>query len=165
MSNFTSSTSSTSGYESTFESIASTIDSDTDSSLLEALESTSSNVTIADFYNVYLWNYCAGNFTTDGEYDVGSCSTPKAFFWFNPVDVWGLNSTAATKLFGDKLTTALETYENVSKFMFMAFAVSFFSTLATLVVGISALFSRWGSFFTSCCAAVSHRPGFNQLPG
>lgn len=166
MSNFTSSSTSDSGYASTFEGIASAITDATDTSadddLLAVLESTSSNVTIADFYQIYLWNYCAGNVTTDLEYEIGECSTPKAFYWFNPISTWGLNDTAAEDLFGDKLTTLINTYHTVAKVMFVAYAVAFFCTLATFIFGIWALFSRMGSLITSCCAAVSTPASINR---
>lgn len=50
---------------------------------------------LKDIYTVGLMNYCDGDKNSTGGYKVTYCSERKAAFWFNPVDVWGLNNTAA----------------------------------------------------------------------
>ncbi|EME89252.1 uncharacterized protein MYCFIDRAFT_129792 [Pseudocercospora fijiensis CIRAD86] len=112
---------------------------------------------VAEIYNVYLWNYCSSN-NTDGS-DT-KCSKREAQFVFDPIDVWQLNTTgiatstssADNAIDGKK---ALDAYRKVAKWMFIAYQVSFWTTLATIIVGILALFSRWGSLFTWILSAVS----------
>jgi len=105
-------------------------------------------------------------------------------YYFDPVAVWGLNGTNATstgdssttgvgvvdsdinslknnteqledKLLGKSGKEALDAYKHVAKWMFIAYEVSFWTTLATIVCGILAIFSRWGSFLTWLFSFVS----------
>ena len=107
-----------------------------------------------DFYIVGLWNYCDGEYD-DKKYKTKHCSDRKAKFWFNPVEVWGLSGTGVDEKFPEDLKKGLDVYKKVSGWMFIAYAVAFFATIAELVIGISAIFSRWGSLFTTICSGVS----------
>ena len=49
---------------------------------------------------------------------------------------------------------ALEAYRKIGKAMFYLYAVSFWATLATIVAGILAVCSRWGSLLTWILAFV-----------
>lgn len=49
---------------------------------------------------------------------------------------------------------ALDAYRDVSKWMFIAYEISFWTTLATILVGVLAIFSRIGSFLTWILAVV-----------
>jgi hypothetical protein len=86
---------------------------------------------------------------------VTDCTGRQTSFWFNPVEVWGLNNTQVSDVFPKKLNDGLRVYEKVSKWMFTAYAVAFFATVAEVVVGFFAILSRWGSFVTYIVAAVS----------
>ena len=127
-------------------------DTNVSAALASALETAKTNLKINDYYTIYLWNYCAW----DGDDTYSYCSPKQAEFWFNPVDVWGLNSTGATieTLFPTSLKDSLKTYEAVSKAMFIFYIVALVCTCLELLVGISAMFSRWGSFFTTFFSAV-----------
>jgi hypothetical protein len=122
--------------------------------LAGALEQAEKDLDLRDFYEIGLWDYCSGNKTSNGDYDVNYCSPRKAEFWFNPVEVWKLNNTGVVDLLPSDLQKALNTYESVSKWMFIAYAVAFFSTIAELVVGLTAIFSRLGSLITSLVSGV-----------
>jgi hypothetical protein len=111
------------------------------------------NKDLRDFYTIGLWNYCEGDYK-DGKYETTHCNGRKAKFWFNPVEVWGLNGTGVEDEFPDELQKGLDIYRKVSGWMFVAYAVAFFATIAELVVGISAIFSRWGSLFTTLVSGV-----------
>ena len=130
--------------------------SDTDSS------STVTNV--ADFYHVGLWNYCSGDLKPDQSYDiynadksdeVTNCTKRAASFWFNPVEVWGLNQTVAEQLFSKQLRDGLNAYKVVTKWMFIAYLVAVISTAVEIIVGCFAIFSRWGSLATTIVSSIS----------
>lgn len=122
---------------------------DLDNKLLQALQGVSTDKELKDFYLVGLWNYCEGDIKNDDKYEITHCSGRKANFWFNPVDVWELKNTTADELFPDKLQDGLNAYEKASKWMFTAFVIAICLTLAEFVVGIFAIFSRWGSLVTT----------------
>ena len=125
--------------------------------------STGSNTTaIQDFYHVGLWNYCSGDFgnnnsvSKDNANDhVTYCSKRTNEFWFNPVEVWGLNQTQADALFGKELTNGLKVYRTVAKWMFISYLVATIATAVEVIVGFFALFSRWGSLVTTIVSSVS----------
>jgi hypothetical protein len=105
-----------------------------------------------DFYTIYLRSYCSWN----GNDTYANCTDPKAYFWFNPINVWGLNNTGVPvddflpKTFKD----GLDAYHDASKALFYLYVFGLSATAVTLLVGISAAFSRWGSFFTTFCASA-----------
>lgn len=130
---------------------------DTSSSSLEsALASAISDGSIRDFYDIGLWGYCAGNKTSAGKYEVDYCSKPKAEYAFQPVTVWGLNSTSSDEdILPSGLRDAIKTYQKVSKWMFIAYIIAFAATVAQLVVGLTAICSKLGSFVTSLISGVA----------
>jgi len=119
-----------------------------------ALQAAKQDLKIEDFYTVGLWNYCKGNWTNN-EWKYDYCSPAKSEYWFNPVEVWGLNNTGVDNLFPKALKDGLNVYKHVAKWMFITYVVAFIATCLTLVIGISAIFSRWGSFVTTMFAGVA----------
>ncbi|TKA75048.1 hypothetical protein B0A55_05996 [Friedmanniomyces simplex] len=142
--------------------------------LTAALELAKNNNELREVYEVHLWNYCTSN-KTDGSIDY--CAPKHSQYYFDPVAVWGLNSTNTTsaatatstasnvvesgintlenntekdenELLGKSGKEALDAYRHVAKWMFIAYEISFWTTLATIVCSILAVFSRWGSFLT-----------------
>lgn len=137
-----------------------------------------------DRYQIHLWNYCTQD-DNDGVSTSRQCTPRSGDFYFNPVEVWGLNATTAAastatptvagnnavqskiaelqgnaeelenELLGESGEKALDAYRKVSRWMFIAYAVSFWTSLATIVLGILAIFSRWGSLLTWIAALVS----------
>lgn len=68
------------------------------------------------------------------------------------------------ELLGDTGKKAMDAYRKVSRWMFIAYAVSFWTSLATLALGILAIFSRWGSLLTWIAALVSLPPNPHLPP-
>ncbi|OJJ89290.1 SUR7/PalI family protein [Aspergillus glaucus CBS 516.65] len=125
------------------------------SNLSSIMDEASDQLNLADFYTVGLWGYCDGNVTSSNKYDTSSCSKPKAAFYFNPFEVWGLQSTGVESQLPDGIGKALSTYKSVSKWMFIAYIIAFIATIVELVVGLFAICSRWGSCITSLIAGVA----------
>lgn len=107
---------------------------------------------IHDFYTIGLWNYCYGDYK-NGDYKVTHCTDRQQKFWFNPAEAWGFDDTIE-ELYPKSLQKGLDSYEKVAGWMFIAYAVAIASNVVQLVVGISAIFSRWGSFVTTIIAMV-----------
>ena len=147
--------------------------------LTAALDLAHQNHQLQGLYQIHLWNYCSSN-SEDEKIDY--CSPKQKEYYFDPVAAWGLNGTNATsssnsegtnlftsevsnlknnteelenKLLGKTGKEALDAYRHVAKFMFIAYEVSFWTTLATIVCGLLAIFSRWGSFLTWLFSIVS----------
>ncbi|KAK4555178.1 hypothetical protein LTR86_007944 [Recurvomyces mirabilis] len=124
--------------------------------LTAALELAQSENQLAKIYQIHLWNYCSSS-KTDGSIDF--CSKKESQFVFDPLSVWGLNGTNATsssnsaasnviqseinqakdsaeglenKLLGKSGKAALDAYRHVAKWMFIAYEISFWTTLATI---------------------------------
>lgn len=106
-----------------------------------------------EYYTIYLRNYCGWN----GDDKYSNCTDPKSYFWFNPIRIWGLDNAGVPvdEYLPDSLTGGLDSYHAASKAMFVLYCAALAATSFTLLVGISAIFSRWGSLFTTFFAAVS----------
>jgi hypothetical protein len=127
-----------------------------DNELFDALKGVATSKDLKDFYTVGLWNYCEGDTDDDGKNpEVTYCSPRKASYWFNPIDVWDLKNTTTQELFGSKMQKGLNAYKKVAGWMFAAYVIAFFVTVAEIVLGIFAIFSRWGSFVTTIASSVS----------
>ncbi|KAJ5232289.1 hypothetical protein N7468_005245 [Penicillium chermesinum] len=109
--------------------------------------------TLKDFYDIGLLGYCEGDIT-DNKYTVTSCSKPKAEFYFNPLTIWGLNSTTIKDELPDDYDKIINIYKNVSKWMYIAYLIAFIVTIVEIVVGFFAICSRWGSCVTTIVAFV-----------
>ncbi|KAL8746085.1 MAG: hypothetical protein Q9190_001842 [Brigantiaea leucoxantha] len=126
----------------------------TDAILNQTTSAAKSALDIKDFYRVSLWNYCAGDFD-NGNDKVTYCSPHTNEFWFNPIEVWGLNNSVTDQLFSKQLRDGLDAYKEVAKWMFVAYIIALVSTIAEILVGFFALFSRWGSLATTIVSSVS----------
>ncbi|KAH7127048.1 SUR7/PalI family-domain-containing protein [Dendryphion nanum] len=120
-----------------------------DNELLKALQGIAKTKDLKDFYKVGLWNYCEGDIDDAGKEHITFCSERKTNFWFNPLEVWELKDTAAQKLFTDELKNGVEVYHKAAKWVFVAFVITAALTLAEFIIGIFAIFSRWGSLVTT----------------
>ena len=118
---------------------------------------------VKDFYHVSLWNYCSGDFqknSSGGMNDhVTFCSPRQKQYWFNPVDVWHIpnntNNSITDKVFTKELRHGLDVYHSVAKWMYVAYVVAIITTIAEIVVGFTALFSRLGSLATTIVSSIS----------
>lgn len=142
------------------------------------------NDLLRDLYQIHLWNYCSSNSTAT---TVDYCSKRTSEFVFDPLVIWGLNSSTATsastasttgdnalqsaaasaknstetlenEVLGKTGKEALDAYRHVAKWMFVAYEISSWTSLATIIVSILAIFSRWGSFLTWFFSIVSSSP-------
>lgn len=109
---------------------------------------------IADFYDIGLWGYCEGD-SANGKENITSCTEPKAEFYFNPASVLGLTEDQLEKELGGDMKKIMNVYKAVSKWMFIAYLIAFIATAAQLLVGVIAIFSRWGSCVTTIVSIVS----------
>lgn len=135
--------------------------------------------TLDPVYDIHLWNYCTSSSPTGHPIDF--CSPRKAEFVFNPITIWGLSATSSlsnltssnpalasetaaleaqlstyeTQLLGSSGAEALKVYTRASKAIFILYALSFWTTLFTLLTGLLAIFSRWGSFLTWIFSVLS----------
>lgn len=134
-------------------------------------------------YQIYLWSYCTAERGTSDS-DLDWCSEKSNKFIFDPVEVFGMNATKAAdaatatsgsdnavtsaindakenfdnwsdKVLGDTASGAIKVYKRVAKWNAIAYQVAFWTTLATIVVGLLAICSRWGSLLTWIFAIVS----------
>lgn len=107
-----------------------------------------------DYYTIYLRNYCEWN---GGDDRYSDCTSPQAYFWFNPIKIWGLDraSLPVEDYLPKSFRDGLDAYQAGSKAMFVLYAAALASVSLSLLVGISAIFSRWGSFFTTFFAGVA----------
>lgn len=120
-----------------------------------ALDEVQKRFNIPDFYNIGLFGYCQGNITTNDDFRVSNCSDPDAQFWFNPVEVWNLKRMGLENAIPGDLQDALNIYKNVSKWMCIAYIIAFAATALELLLGITAVFSRWGSCVTTLIAIAA----------
>jgi hypothetical protein len=122
--------------------------------LAAALTQADQDAELMDFYDIGLWGYCSGNKASNGDYQVTYCSPREAEFYFNPITMWKLNDTGVSNVLPTSLQDAITAYSNVSKWMFIAYAIALLSNVAELFIGLSAIFSRIGSLATSIISAV-----------
>ncbi|KAJ5163099.1 Actin cortical patch SUR7/pH-response regulator PalI [Penicillium coprophilum] len=130
------------------------ITSVTASEIEETITTLKNDADIAGFYDIGLWGYCEGN-STKGKNTISSCTDPKAQFYFNPSSVLGISESQLEKELGSGFKKTLNVYKAVSKWMFIAYLVAFIATCAQVLLGIFAIFSRWGSCVTTIVSIVS----------
>ncbi|KAI9856093.1 MAG: hypothetical protein M1824_005688 [Vezdaea acicularis] len=141
----------TSGFKTNTEAIHTGTPAD---SFINNLVSSNGTESLRDVYEIYLWNYCEGD--KDGNSTkLDKCSKAKSSFWFDPTEVWGLNSSGLANEFPKELQKGLNTYKKVAGWMFIAYIIAFVSTAVELIVSIFAIWSRWGSFATTIISSIS----------
>lgn len=118
---------------------------------LAALNSAVKNGKIQDIYKIYLTNYCSGSNNGTLTY----CSPGSKDFYFNPIEIWGLNTTDSSSYVPKSLTDGLAVYQKVAVWQFIAYSVALWATVASIVSGFIAICSRWGSFLTSLVISVA----------
>jgi len=101
-----------------------------------------------------MWNYCVGT-NNSGSDVINSCTHRESAFVFNPFQVWGLNGTIVQDKIPGAINTAMNAYTKGAKFMFIAYVIAFWLTVASVVVGLFAICSRWGSCVTTIVAGAA----------
>jgi len=122
-----------------------------DPKIMSALEN-SVKGNLSDWYEIYLWNYCSGKNTSSVP---TFCSPRTAQFYFNPIDVWGLSADGLSQYIPSELNKGLSVYAKVSKWLFVAYTIAFWTTVGAFAVGFFAICSRWGSLVTTIVIGVS----------
>lgn len=115
----------------------------------DAIKAVATSGNMRDIYQVGLWNYCEADLNKDGKEENWHCTDRQNYFWFNPFAVWKLENTSIQAAFPEDFQSGLETYHKVSRWMFISYMIALVLTVAEVLVGISAIFSRWGSFITT----------------
>ncbi|KIX00446.1 uncharacterized protein Z518_10585 [Rhinocladiella mackenziei CBS 650.93] len=117
-----------------------------------ALEAAKQSLGMKDYYTIYLRSYCSWN----GDDTYANCTDPEAYFWFNPINIWGLNNTGVPvdDYLPQTFRDGLDAYHAASKALFYLYVFALSAACVTILVGFSAIFSRWGSFFTTFCASA-----------
>ncbi|RMZ87768.1 hypothetical protein DV736_g4994, partial [Chaetothyriales sp. CBS 134916] len=121
----------------------------------DALETAKKTLGVRDYYTLYLRSSCSWYAHNESQY--AHCTSPTAYWWFNPVTAWGLNSTATPidELLSKSLRDGLSTYHHTSKAVFVLYTAALAAVATTLLVGLTAIFSRWGSLFTTFFAGAA----------
>ncbi|KAL2847252.1 actin cortical patch SUR7/pH-response regulator pali [Aspergillus pseudoustus] len=107
-----------------------------------------------DFYTIGLWSYCEGRRDSSGQSST-NCTTPRASFWFNFTEVLGLQNSWVEEVFPDKFNTAMHVYKSASAGISVFYIAAVASSVLTLLCGVAATLSRWGSSLISICAVAS----------
>jgi hypothetical protein len=128
---------------------------DQDNKLLEKIKLASTNKDLKDFYQVGLWNYCEGDKDEHGKETITYCSPRKANYWFNPIEAWDIKNAKPEDVFTPEMQKGIDAYHKVAKFMFTAYVIALILTVVEFIVGIFAVFSRWGSLATTIISTVS----------
>jgi len=120
-----------------------------DNNLLKALQGAAGAKELKDFYQVGLFSYCEGDKDDKGKETITYCSERKFSFYFDPTVVWELKDTNIQKIFGDKFQKGLDAYKKAASWVVWAFVITLVLAAVEFVVGIFAIFSRWGSLVTT----------------
>ncbi|ROV96796.1 hypothetical protein VMCG_07844 [Cytospora schulzeri] len=93
-----------------------------------------------DYYQPGLWNYCEG-YNDEG---ITHCSTPKSYYWFNPVNII-LNEllSGATIALPSEITQILGILKICSNIMFAFFLAGTVVSFSMAFLSPLAIFSRW----------------------
>jgi hypothetical protein len=127
------------------------LDSTESSVLSGALSAAKNSGGLADYYTIYLENYCSWN----GNDSYSYCSPRTSNFAFDPITIWGLNSTSVEPLLPASLRDGVATYKKLAGVMYVFYVIALAGSAITLLLGITAFFSKWGSFFTTATATLS----------
>lgn len=110
---------------------------------------------MTDYYTIYLRGYCAWN--GNDQYAYCSKPTTSQAFYFDPITVWGLDKTGynVESILPQQFRDGLSAYHKGSTAMYWLFAAALVADVVTVLISISALFSRWGSLFTTIFADIA----------
>ncbi|KAL2835888.1 actin cortical patch SUR7/pH-response regulator pali [Aspergillus pseudodeflectus] len=115
---------------------------------------TSTMRSFPDFYTIGLWSYCKGRRDSLGQSST-NCTTPRASFWFNFTEVLGLQDSWVEEIFPDKFNTAMHVYKSALVGISIFYIAVATSSVLTLLSGVAATLSQWGSSLTTLFAVAS----------
>ncbi|KAJ6031007.1 SUR7/PalI family-domain-containing protein [Penicillium herquei] len=120
--------------------------------MIQALNNVKDSNDLNETYSIGLWSYCTKNATSNDTW----CSKPKGGFWFNPIDIWGLNNTNTNLTVPEKLQKTLATYHTASLWMDILYIIAFaVATLDIITKLLTFRCSRLGSCFSTLVTTVS----------
>ncbi|OJJ94949.1 hypothetical protein ASPACDRAFT_64869 [Aspergillus aculeatus ATCC 16872] len=122
---------------------------------VQALQEANKSETLQDFYSIALWNYCAGNNPHIAVYNSTYCSKPRGGFWFDPIEIWGLNQTHIGKHIPNRLQQTLDIYHRASLWMQILYLLAICTSILQLLVGLLVCCSRLGSCVAWLLAGAS----------
>lgn len=106
------------------------------------LNSVARSLGLHDFYQIGLWNFCQG-YVTEG---ITECSTPKALWWFNPIEILTQQLlSGATIALPKDVNTILTILRIGQHIMFGFFLAGICLAFVLFLAGFVALRSRWWS--------------------
>jgi hypothetical protein len=105
---------------------------------------------VSEFYTSSLYQFCQGNYNSDGSLNFTNCSTPSLSYYFNPVTI--LEDDILKNLIQvpvpSELTDALSKIQTFSKGLFIGYIGGTASSAIGVFTGLFAFCSRWGSACT-----------------
>ncbi len=130
--------------------------------LTAALKHSAESNKLARVYEIHLYNFCERN---SPDPVVTYCSPNMGDYHFDPITIWSLDSANTNtmtkedeiKLLGEVGQKALDTYRGRALLMFISYQISFWATLVTILSGMLAVYSRFGSFLTWLLCIVRPR--------
>jgi hypothetical protein len=118
---------------------------------------------VSEWYRAGFFGYCTGHFNKDQSTTTDNCTTSKAYFIFNIVDIIneGNNGKRQNLTFPSEVNKVLKTFGSLSRISFTLFAIGLLATVIEFAVGWFGLLSRWGS----CCTTIVANVAFIALFG
>jgi hypothetical protein len=117
--------------------------------LVAGLISSAKAKKLEDVYEIYLWDYCSGP-----KGSTTFCSTPKAQYYFDPLQVWSLGNAIPDKYTPMHVVDPMMVFMKGAKWLFISFIVAMGMSTASILIGFLAVFSRLGSFVATLVASV-----------
>lgn len=123
--------------------------------LLEALRRARQHEDLDDYYSVYMWNYCSGGTPVTNVWS--QCSQTAVGFWSNLVQAWNLTQPDGKSevVLSNTVENMLAHFKAGSQWVTVAYILSLIAKVMELVLGVSALLSRWGILVTTFASIVS----------
>lgn len=127
-------------------------------------ENRTSIANIPDFYHVGLWNLCSGTLKDDTPFDkkaafksdkVTECTARQTDFWFDPIEIWGLNQAQAREALGEDFIRALSTHTKAVKWRSSAFIIAMMGTCLEFLFGVFASIPSLRRYFKPVIGTVS----------
>lgn len=122
-----------------------------------------SELGLADFYTVGLWNTCEGKFKVDKDDDkpiwkITKCNKAKGDFYFDIIKILKESSTFRGNGEDDipkRLKDARSLSKRFHRVVLLCYVIAVIASVFTFLVGWFGLFSRWGSCVTLIFAEIT----------
>ncbi|KAH7137029.1 SUR7/PalI family-domain-containing protein [Dactylonectria estremocensis] len=116
------------------------------------LNSVMRSLGLHDFYQFGLWNFCEG-YLDEG---VTYCPKPKAFYWFNPVEILVSELLAGGRIaLPSQVVTVLKLLEIGSKIIYASFMAGICINFILMLLSCLAIRTRWWGLVLSVVGAIA----------